>query len=98
MHAPNIYYSCSDFCISIEVSNIIGIGVNSSYPAIMGNVFILRMSPFWILRDVTGLCAPSVLSPDWNQIQAEGERTNKNLDASGVATVGTCPLIKWWKK
>ncbi len=27
------------------------------------------MSPRSILLDVTGLCAPSVLMPDWNQVQ-----------------------------
>ena len=35
----------------------------------IGKVFRLRISPRCRWRPVTGLCAPSVLMPDWNQTQ-----------------------------
>ncbi|MCY1505980.1 hypothetical protein D9M68_402120 [compost metagenome] len=34
------------------------------------------MSPLFTLRVVTGLCAPSVLMPDWNQVQVSISSTS----------------------
>ena len=36
-----------------------------------GKQLRLKMSPFLILLDVSGLCAPSVFIPDWNHVHAE---------------------------
>ncbi|MOA05222.1 hypothetical protein D3C78_1248130 [compost metagenome] len=39
------------------------------------------MSPLFTLRVVTGLCAPSVLMPDWNQVQVSISSTSSKVSA-----------------
>ena len=43
----------------------------------MGKQFRLKISPFCNRRVVTGLWAPSVFIPDWNQVQAKKKRNQK---------------------